>query len=181
MSDNRQGRANMRTKPPKTQLHQLHATIVDLVALMNRPQNDDVLLKEAGLSLERALFPLLVGIERFGPMGVVGLAERAGRDHTTVSRQIARLVELGLVKRQPGKADARVHEAEITTAGRRMTDALATARQKLAAPVLAKWSERDFESLVRLLRRFVDDITALAHDDGDAETTHALPARLPQR
>jgi len=166
MTDDRQSRANTRTKRPNAQLHQLHAAIVDLVALMNRPQNDDVLLKEAGLSLERALFPLLVGIERFGPMGVVGLAERAGRDHTTVSRQIARLVELGLVERQPGKSDARVHEAVITRAGRRMTDALSAARHRLAAPVLAKWSEKDFETLVRLLRRFVDDIAAPEQGDG---------------
>jgi len=152
VSGTKRSRANARTRRPKARLHELHAAIVDLVALMNRPQQDDVLLKEAGVSLDRALFPLLVGIERFGSMGVVDLADRAGRDHTTVSRQIARLVELGLVERRPSAADARVHEAVITKAGRQMTDAL-----------LAKWSEKDFASLVRLLRRFVDDIAAPEH------------------
>ena len=146
-------------------LPQLHQAIVDLVILMNRPQNDDILLKEAGLSLDRALFPLLVGIERQGPIGVVALAEGSGRDHTTVSRQVAKLVELGLVEKRKG-ADARVHEAGITKKGRQMTDALTAARQRLAAPVLAKWSEKDFETLVRLLRRFVDDISAPEDDAG---------------
>jgi DNA-binding MarR family transcriptional regulator len=144
----------------KAELQELHGAMVDLFAMMNQPQRDDVLLKEAGISLDRALFPLLVGIARFGPIGVVDMAERAGRDHTTVSRQVARLVELGLVERRPG-ADARVHEAVITKSGRRMTDALAAARQRLAAPVLAKWSEKDFASLTRLLRRFADDLAAL--------------------
>jgi DNA-binding MarR family transcriptional regulator len=146
-----------RGKQPNALLPELHAAIVELVAMMNQPQRDDVLLTEAGLSLDRALFPLLVGIERFGPIGVVALAEGAGRDHTTVSRQVAKLVELGLVEKRPG-ADARVHEAVITRKGRQMTDALTAARQKLAAPVLAKWSKKDFATLVRLLRRFVDDI-----------------------
>lgn len=144
-------------KQPKTLLPELHAAIVELVAMMNQPQRDDVLLKEASVALDRALFPLLVGIERFGPMGVVDLADRAGRDHTTVSRQVAKLVELGLVEKRPG-TDARVHKAVITKEGRRMTDALSAARQRLAAPVLAKWSDKDFATLVRLLRRFVDDI-----------------------
>ena len=144
------------------QLRELHAAIVELVVLMNQPQNDDVLLKEAGLSLDRALFPLLVGIERFGPIGVVELAEGAGRDYTTVSRQVAKLVEFGLVERRRNKDDARVHEAVVTKRGRRMTDALAAARQRLAAPLLERWSERDFDNLVRLLRRFVDDINGLA-------------------
>ena len=42
----------------------LHGAMVDLFTLMNEPQRDDTLLKEAGVSLDRALFPLLVGIEQ---------------------------------------------------------------------------------------------------------------------
>jgi DNA-binding MarR family transcriptional regulator len=159
MSGARKSRAKALGARQKAELAALHVAMVDLVAMMNRPQNDDVLLKEAGLSLERALFPLLVGIARFGPIGVVDMAERAGRDHTTVSRQLARLVELGLVEKRPSPADARVHEAVITRKGRRMTDALTAARQRLAAPVLARWSEQDLTTFVRLLRRFVDDVT----------------------
>ena len=76
--------------------------MVDLFTLMNEPQRDDTLLKEAGVSLDRALFPLLVGIERYGPIGVVDLADKAGRDHTTISRQVTKLESLGLIERQPG-------------------------------------------------------------------------------
>jgi hypothetical protein len=57
----------------------LHGAMVDLFTLMNEPQRDDTLLKEAGVSLDRALFPLLVGIERYGPIGVVDLANKSGQ------------------------------------------------------------------------------------------------------
>ncbi|XXX47568.1 MarR family transcriptional regulator [Sorangium sp. So ce119] len=132
--------------------------MVDLMALMNQPQRDQALLAEAGVSLDRALFPLLVGIERYGPIGVVELSERAGRDYTTVSRQVAKLESLGLIERRPSPTDRRIHEAVITDKGRQMTDALDAARQRIAAPILARWSEEDFSDLVRLMRRFVDDL-----------------------
>ncbi|AUX46545.1 MarR family transcriptional regulator [Sorangium cellulosum] len=135
--------------------------MIDLIAFMNQPQRDQALLAEAGIPLDRALFPLLVGIERFGPIGVVELSERAGRDYTTISRQVAKLESLGLIERRPSPADRRVHEAVITDKGRQITDALDVARQRLAVSILAKWSEEDFSDLVRLMRRFVDDLMAL--------------------
>jgi len=146
----------------KNQLRELHGAMVDLVALMNRPQRDLALLQEADITLDRALFPLLVGIERFGPIGVGDLAERAGRDHTTVSRQVAKLVDLGLVDSQPGARDRRVNEVIITKDGLQLAAALHGARHRMAEPILAKWSEKDFSALVRLMRRFVDDLMALS-------------------
>src|SRR5581483_10163085 len=83
---------------------------------------DQGLIGEAGVALDRALFPLLVRIERLGPIGVVDLAARVGRDYTTVSRQVAKLQSIGLVKRQAGSADRRVHEAVVTREGKAMTD-----------------------------------------------------------
>jgi hypothetical protein len=70
-------------------LRQLHGALLDIVSAINRPQRDEALIREAGIALDRALFPLLVGIERFGPIGVVELADRIGCDYTTVSRQVA--------------------------------------------------------------------------------------------
>jgi len=52
---------------------------------------DTALIREAGIFLDRALFPLLVGIERKGPIGVGELADLVSREYTTVSRQVAKL------------------------------------------------------------------------------------------
>jgi DNA-binding MarR family transcriptional regulator len=140
-----------------TELRDIHTAMMDLVGLANRPQADDVLIHEAGLSLDRALFPLLTRIARRGPVGVVELADLAGRDHSVVSRQVAKLEAMGLVERRTGAKDRRVREAVATDKGREMTAALDAARSRLAAPLLEKWSADDLGDLARLLRRFVDD------------------------
>lgn len=147
-------------------LRDLHLAMMDLMGLANRPQPDAVLLREAGISLDRALFPLLTRIERKGPIGVVELADLAGRDHSVVSRQVAKLESLGLVERRPGATDRRVREAVVTDKGRAMTEALDAARQRLAGPMLARWSPQDRKDLTRLLRRFVDEATASLKDEG---------------
>jgi DNA-binding MarR family transcriptional regulator len=143
------------------EIRQLHHTLVDLVGLMNRPQRDSALLYEAGVSLDRALFPLLIAIERKGPVGVVDLAGSVGRDYTTVSRQIAKLDGLGLIHRHSSKTDNRVREAVITAKGKEMTSAIDAARERMATVLFAKWSKRDLQDLARLMRRFADDLQSL--------------------
>lgn len=142
------------------QLRKLHRALLDLMSVLNRPQGDDIIIREAGISLDRALFPLLVRIERLGPIGIVDLADRAGRDHTTVSRQVAKLESLKLVTRRASPADGRVREVLIADKGKAMVRAIDAARERLFAPLLAQWSERDFGELTRLTRRFVDDLLA---------------------
>jgi DNA-binding MarR family transcriptional regulator len=134
----------------------LHAALLDIVAFINRPQNDEILIRGAGVPLDRALFPLLVGIERFGPVGVVDLAERIGRDYTTISRQIAKLERLGLVERRPSSADRRVREAIIAPKGKAMTNALDGARERFGRAIFATWDVEEMDVLVRLTRKFAD-------------------------
>ena len=138
------------------QLRQLHRAVQDIVGVMNRPQRDEVLIKAAGIPLDRALFPLLVGVERFGPIGVVDLADGVGRDYTTVSRQVAKLESLGLVKRQESAGDRRVREAAVTSKGKAMTDLIDAARERIGRAIFATWDAHDIDELVRLMRKFAD-------------------------
>jgi DNA-binding MarR family transcriptional regulator len=140
----------------KALLPELHRSLIDIASMMNRPERDVELLAKAGLSLERALFPLLVLVERLGPIGVVELAGRVGRDYTTVSRQVARLEELGLVSRRPSEADKRIREALITSTGREATEALDAAREEMAVAMFKDWGREDFDDLVRLMRKLVE-------------------------
>lgn len=151
MSSNNVQDAHIRKRLPE-----LHRALIDIVGVMVRPERDAAMLEAAGLSLERALFPLIVLIERLGPIGVVDLAGRVGRDYTTVSRQVARLEELGLVSRRPGAADRRVREAVITPSGKTATDAVDAARERMALAFFQDWSGSDFDALIRLVRRLAD-------------------------
>lgn len=148
----------------KKSLPELHRSLMDIAALMNRPERDAQLLELAGLTLERALFPLLVGIERRGPIGVVELADGVGRDYTTVSRQVARLEQLGLVERRSLPTDKRVREAVITEKGKAATDALDRARETMALSLLKDWTREDFDELLRLMRMFADSIGTTQND-----------------
>src|ERR1700752_5114910 len=130
------------------QIRALHGALIDIVSVMNRPQRDERMVREAGISLDRALFPLLVGIERRGPIGVVDLADRMGRDYTTVSRQVAKLESLGLVRRHASEADRRVSEATVTPSGKAMTDAVDRARERIVGGMFATWDDQEIEDLV---------------------------------
>ncbi|GBQ62756.1 MarR family transcriptional regulator [Ameyamaea chiangmaiensis NBRC 103196] len=140
-------------------LRDLHRSLIEIVSAMNRPQRDEALLREAGLSLDRALFPVLVLVERLGPIGVVDLADRVGRDHTTVSRQISRLESLSLVTRQVGTHDRRVREVVIAPAGKRMTDRIDATRERRARAVFDNWSTDELATFVGLMHRFADALT----------------------
>nr|WP_297531386.1 MarR family winged helix-turn-helix transcriptional regulator [uncultured Roseateles sp.] len=139
-----------------TQLKALHGALIRIASVMNRPRNDERLIEEAGVPLDRALFPLLVGIERLGPIGVVDLAERVGRDYTTVSRQVAKLESLNLVSRQKSAQDSRVREAVVTAEGQAMTDRIDTARQRMGREIFGEWRKEELDDLVRLMTKFVD-------------------------
>jgi DNA-binding MarR family transcriptional regulator len=152
-------RQNVQNTHISLQLRELHRAVLDIVSAMNRPTRDEFLIQAAGIPLDRALFPLLVSVERFGPIGVVELADRVGRDYTTVSRQVAKLDGLGLVQRQPSAADRRVREAVVSAKGKAMTDRLDAARDRIGRAVFKKWDKRDIDELTRLMRKFADAMT----------------------
>ncbi|MGO9743329.1 MAG: MarR family winged helix-turn-helix transcriptional regulator [Roseiarcus sp.] len=148
------------------QLRRLHGAVLDIVGVMNRPQIDAAMIKAAGIRLDRALFPLLVGIERFGPIGVVELADGVGRDYTTVSRQIAKLESLGLAERRVSAADRRVREALITAKGKAMTDLVDAARERIGRSLFETWDAGEVDMLVRLMRKYADALNAALPKDG---------------
>lgn len=137
-------------------MDRLGSALIDLMSVLNSPRRDDALLREAGVSLDRALFPLLVALGARGPLAVAELADLVGRDHTTISRQLAKLSSLRLVRRREGKADRRTNAAELTDAGAEIVRKIALARRRLLAQALAEWSENDRKALADLARRFAD-------------------------
>ncbi len=134
------------------------AALLDLMGRMNSPRHDEVLLKAAGVRLDRALFPLLVGLSRSKKISVSALADQVGRDPSTVSRQLAKLESLGMVARPPPGEDLRTREAVITKAGARAILAITQARRFLLGEILREWSAEEREEFARLLQRFADSM-----------------------
>jgi DNA-binding MarR family transcriptional regulator len=151
-------RKNVRNTHIGNQIRNLHGALIDIVSVINSPRRDETLIRNAEIPLDRALFPLLVVVDMYGPIGVVDLAERVGRDYTTVSRQIAKLQSLDLVERNPDTKDRRSRESVITAKGKAMTSAVDAAREKMLSRVFKAWDSRKVDEFVRLLRKFADAI-----------------------
>ena len=140
----------------------LGMALLDLVSFLNSPKRDDALLRAAGVELDRALFPLLMRLGMLGPLGVAELAEQVGRDHTTVSRQLAKLETLGLVERGTDGEDKRRRAARVTPSGRKIVTAIAHTRRRVLDEALGAWSAADRAALERLTRRFANALIAFA-------------------
>jgi DNA-binding MarR family transcriptional regulator len=153
-------------------IDELGTALVELMSFLNSPQRDDALLCEAGVTLDRALFPLLVGLGLKGPLGVAELADRVGRDHTTVSRQLAKLESLALVDRCEPGMDRRRRAARLTEDGQRIVHAISQARRRLLSQALAAWSDTERAELATSTRRFADALAAFAQ-------TRAISAAAP--
>jgi DNA-binding MarR family transcriptional regulator len=107
--------------------------------------------------VERAAFILLVHLVKDGPRRLSTLADAVHSDVSTVSRQVAQLVKLGLVVRQPDPSDGRASLLAATHAGRHAFEEKRVLRNRNMAQVLDGWNPDDRATLCRLLGRFNDD------------------------
>jgi len=151
----------------------LATAMIGLVSLVNSPRRDHILLREAGVELDRALFALLVMLDRTGATSVGDLADSVGRDSTTVSRQLARLEARGLVARTPSPSDRRVRFVGLTPGGDEVVARITAARRRLLSRALADWSATDVRLLAELTARLA---TALGGPGDDAPP---LPGQRP--
>ena len=132
------------------------SALIELTGRLNSPRQDEVLLGVAGVTLDRALFPLLVRLSAAPGMSVAQLADQAGRDPSTVSRQIAKLEQLGFVKRPSAPSDMRVRAVAITRSGSRVITAITNARLKLLNELIHNWSAEEQRMFPLLLQKFVE-------------------------
>jgi len=99
-----------------------------------------------------------------GTLGIMQLADLVGRDHTTVSRQVAKLESLRLVARCEDEDDRRRRAAQLTNDARKIVRAITLARRRLLSQVLADWTTSDRGALAELNRRFADALIAFAKE-----------------
>ena len=133
----------------------LHVAFMDLVGLFNRPEPDEVMLALAGVQLDRALFPLLSRIGLKAPISVVELGKVTGKDHSTVSRQVAKLEELGLVERIASPTDQRVRLLTPSSRGAEMVEKLRAARRKAIGQWAKDWDRADRQKFLETLQMIV--------------------------
>jgi DNA-binding MarR family transcriptional regulator len=103
--------------------------------------------------LEWASSMLLFQLCKDGPQRSSSLAATACVDPSTVSRQIASLVDLGLVERRADPHDGRATLLAATEAGEARFHQVHDRRDRAFATVLADWADDDLQTLTGLLHR----------------------------
>lgn len=104
--------------------------------------------------LDRAAYLLLNRLEQVGPMGVKALASGMGIDSSTVTRQVAPLVEAGLVTRTTHPEDGRAVVLKLSAHGVTRLGQVRSSRRELMAVLTDDWSEEERETFCRFLARF---------------------------
>jgi DNA-binding MarR family transcriptional regulator len=105
-------------------------------------------------SMDRAAYLLLHRLDNSRAVGVKALAEAMGIDSSTVTRQVAPLVESGLVDRVPNPDDGRAVLLELSPLGRERLKEVRASRQEMIRRLVADWPDQDQQSFCDLLTRF---------------------------
>ncbi|WP_078863445.1 MULTISPECIES: MarR family winged helix-turn-helix transcriptional regulator [unclassified Streptomyces] len=111
-------------------------------------------------SMDRAAYLLLNRLDNEGPMGVKALAAGMGIDSSTVTRQVAPLVDTGLVKRTSHPEDGRAVVLQLSERGHVRLDEVRASRRELMAQVTNGWAEEEREAFTALLTKFNGALSA---------------------
>lgn len=143
----------------RTGAEHVSRAVTDLVRWATRGDVRRRLAGPAGQDLSPTDMWLLVAIEDQGPVRASDLAAWQGVDKSTVTPQVRRLEDRGLVAREADPVDRRAVRLTITAQGRRVHRRTAAAATAVVDGALADWDDADREDLARLLTRFVADVT----------------------
>ncbi|MFF3936305.1 MarR family winged helix-turn-helix transcriptional regulator [Streptomyces phaeofaciens] len=105
-------------------------------------------------SMDRAAYLLLNRLDKEGPMGVKALAASMGIDSSTVTRQVAPLVDTGLVKRTSHPEDGRAVVLQLSPRGQSRLEEVRSSRRQLMAELTEDWAPEEREAFCSLLTRF---------------------------
>jgi len=126
-----------------------------LMRLLDRTNTHSVTRRRDGL--DKAAFVALFKLVEDGPQRSSSLAECTLSDPSSVSRQVAHLVELGLVERTADPGDGRATLLAATERGRQTAANILRRRTLNLSMLLADWPVEDRHRFTELLARFTTD------------------------
>ena len=124
----------------------------ELVMMFRRARNiSTTVAAQVHPDLDPASYSLLLMVDDAGSLRGMDVADRTGLDKSTVSRQIATLVELELLERVPDPDDGRARRIQLSDSGRARLAEVRSQRSKHLREQFASWSTGDLHDLARLL------------------------------
>ncbi|MEU6267199.1 MarR family winged helix-turn-helix transcriptional regulator [Saccharopolyspora shandongensis] len=124
----------------------------ELVMMFRRARNlSTTVAAHVHPDLDPASYSLLLMVDDAGPLRGMDVADRTGLDKSTVSRQIATLVDLDLLERVPDPDDGRARRIQLSDLGRERLAQVREERRKHLHGQFASWTTQDLKELARLL------------------------------
>jgi DNA-binding MarR family transcriptional regulator len=108
---------------------------------------------ELHTDLDGSAYGLLALLQDLGPLRAGDLVARLGQDKSTVSRQVSKLVELGLVDRTADPVDGRAQVLAPSPEGSARLARIRAARRSRWEADLSDWPTEDVATLAELLAR----------------------------
>lgn len=142
-------------------MSQIDRLLLTLVRRATDPRGNRRINELAGADIERAGAAMLGRIGDMEPARLSELAQAAGVDVSTASRQVGSLVEAGFVRRTPDPTDRRASLHELTGEGRELRARLVEARRRWVADLVVDLTEDERRTLGDLLGRLADRIEAM--------------------
>jgi DNA-binding MarR family transcriptional regulator len=117
---------------------------------------------DSGVYLDRGAYATLFSIDTLGTASLSELANEMLLDISTVSRQIRRLEDLGIVERSVHPDDRRVSVVTATAAGKAVASKIGAAWQRAFSEALVDWSNVELQSLATNLDGLADALRNFA-------------------
>lgn len=130
------------------------SAVAEIVRWASRADVRQRLLGKAGHGLSANDVTLLRAVVASGPLRLSELATAQGVDKSTITSQVRRLEDRGLIARRPDPADGRAVLLVATSRGQRVRDAMNAAGAQLFEEMLAGWPDEERELLASMLARF---------------------------
>jgi DNA-binding MarR family transcriptional regulator len=130
----------------------------------------------AGVVISQPGFQLLRRIQEDDGVQIGELARLTDMDPAATGRQVAQLVEDGLVTREKASDDRRAVIVRVTPRGVEVRRSLGLVSERHMSDVLSGWSADDRMRLAQLLPRLVEGLRTVAYRPGVA----ADPAGQPR-
>lgn len=131
--------------------NELIKALVTIVTFFNRTDRDKAFVKAANIDLEATSFQLFVTIGRMQPTNVSDLANILGKSHSSISRQVDKLENHGLILTKDADKDARIRSIELSKMGESITKTINETRLKNINLGLNNWSENEKQQLLESL------------------------------
>jgi DNA-binding MarR family transcriptional regulator len=161
--------------------HDPASLVVPLSALVRWSSSGffDQIAERSGIRLDRSALAIVAALRSGLEIRQAELAVLVGVERSTLSRQVAGVLRLGLVAARPDPNDKRASLLSLTNEGNAVKNAIAATWADLVSELVDGWSEQEKADLHRLLTKLVDSMQNSYTNMAESKGLEAvLPAYL---